>query len=364
MRNVNTLALLLAGLTLLSSCGWATYDRRELYMDAETIDKVTIPESLDQPAFDDAMPIPEVDDLREIAGQRLELGLPEPLSTSFGVDQIVIKRLGDNRWVFVDTAPASVWPRVRQFFADSNIEIAVADPARGIIETDWIATANGDARAVFDAMKRGRAFAAAGADTRYKFRLRIESGVRSGSTEVFVEEKQLPLAGPLRTDQVAWNGVSDNGDLEGIVLSDLAYYLGDRINTGITVSRMAATIGGEKTELVLDRFKPVLKYRLPFDRAWVTVGDALENARISVEDLDRDSAIYYVYYDDTMRREPGFFSRLFSDQEKEAGAANRYLVHVDNKDSEVHVTVMKDASTLADASVAEKLLKIIKQYST
>ncbi|XOV87474.1 MAG: outer membrane protein assembly factor BamC [Pseudomonadota bacterium] len=364
MRNAKSLALLLAGLTLLSSCGFATYDRRELYLDAETIDRVKIPATLDEPAFEDAMPIPEVDDLREIAGQRLELGLPEPLSTSFGVDQIVIKRLGDSRWVFVDTAPASVWPRVRQFFTDNNIEIAVADPARGVIETDWIAAASGDARAVFDAIKRGRAFAATGADTRYKFRLRVESGVRSGSTEVFLEQKQLPLSGPLRTDNPAWTGISDNGELEAVVLSDLAYFLGDRINTGITVSRMAATIGGEKTELVLDRFKPVLKYRLPFDRAWVTVGDALENARISVEDLNRDDAVYYVYFDDTTRREPGFFSRLFAEKDKVAGAANRYLVQLDNKDAEVHVTVLKDASNLADASVAEKLLKIIKQYST
>ncbi|MBT5702183.1 MAG: outer membrane protein assembly factor BamC, partial [Gammaproteobacteria bacterium] len=53
----------------------------------------------------------------------------------------------------------------------------------------------------------------------------------------------------------------------------------------------------------------VLKYKLDFDRAWATVGAALEDARISVEDLDRTSAIYYVYYSSRHDPDPGFFSK-------------------------------------------------------
>ncbi|MDZ7687066.1 MAG: MBL fold metallo-hydrolase [Gammaproteobacteria bacterium] len=58
---------------------------------------------------------------------------------------------------------------------------------------------------------------------------------------------------------------------------------------------------------------------------WATVGNALENARIDVEDLDRNAATYYVYYDDAEVREPGFLRRLFTDgdDEHESGSTHR-----------------------------------------
>ena len=135
----------LLSLFLLSSCGFGTFDRRDRYLDAKTIPKVVIPAGLDQPAFDDALVIPEMHDVRELAGQKLEVGLPEALATSFRVDQIVIKRLGDARWVFVDAPPAMVWPRLRQYWDDSNIALDFSDPSRGVMESKWLDGADGDA---------------------------------------------------------------------------------------------------------------------------------------------------------------------------------------------------------------------------
>jgi len=129
---------------------------------------------------------------------------------------------------------------------------------------------------------------------------------------------------------------------------------------------MASNVGGgEKAEFVPDRMKPVLKYRLSFERAWATVGDALEDASISVEDLDRNAATYYVYYNDAEARGPGIFKRLLGgDKEPGPGGEHRYEVHLDDRQDEVHVTVKKNENNLADALIAEKLLTIIRQYST
>jgi outer membrane protein assembly factor BamC len=247
----------------------------------------------------------------------------------------------------------------------------MVDPSRGLMESSWIIARGDTADEIFESMNSGMTWADQGANKRYKFRVRVEPGIRTGSTEVYLEQKSLPIGAPVRVDALQWTGVSDSPELEGVVLSKMAYYLGDRINESTSVSRLASNIGGQKAELIPDRTMPVLKYKLPFNRAWATVGDALENARISVEDLNRDNAIYYVFYRDDEAETSGFFGRLFSGKDKEkgdvkveAGDAHRYQVLLSDKGDEVHVTVKKDEANLANALIAEKLLKIIKQFST
>lgn len=351
---------------LVSGCSWlGAYDRREKYLEAESIERVEIPATLDKPEFRDLMSIPEVEDSRGISGRKLEVGLPEALG-GFGVDQIVIKKLGDSRWVFLDAPPATVWPKVKRFWEVNNFLVETADPRRGILETRWLVSEQGSTDEIFEDIKDGRSLAQE-PEIRHKFRLRVEPGIRAGSSEIFIEHKQQLLGAPYRSVEVKWETGSDSPELEDKMLTSLAYYLGETINQRQSVSLLAGGIRGTRTELVPDDRKPVLKYMLPFNRAWATVGAALEDARIDVEDLDRSAAIYYVYYDDSQTNEPGFLSRLFSRDEENvaAGQQNRYLVHVESAaENEVHVTVQKDENTPADALVAERLLKIIKEYST
>ena len=80
-----------------------------------------IPGSLDKPPFNDQMPIPEVIDYRGLAGKEVELRLPDALSTTFGVEQIVIRRLGESRWVFLDLPTATIWPQVVLFWEENNL---------------------------------------------------------------------------------------------------------------------------------------------------------------------------------------------------------------------------------------------------
>jgi hypothetical protein len=92
------LVIVVLASALTQSCSWLGASE-DAYLQAGSVSRTKIPESLDEPIYDDAMAIPPIDDARGIAGQKLELGLPEALSTAFGVEQIVIKRIGDNRWV-------------------------------------------------------------------------------------------------------------------------------------------------------------------------------------------------------------------------------------------------------------------------
>ncbi|MEM7260279.1 MAG: hypothetical protein AAF404_23145 [Pseudomonadota bacterium] len=171
-------------------------------------------------------------------------------------------------------------------------------------------------------------------------------------------------------EQIQWTGVSDNPELEGKLLSSIAYYLGERMAQGPSVSLLAAGLQESKATLVSERNGMVLKYKLNFDRAWATVGAALENANVSVEDLDRTAANYYVFYTAYHDPDPGFFSRVFgrSNDAEEGQTGHRYRVHLDPQAEEVVVTVNPDSETglsvTEELLLQERLLKLIREYST
>lgn len=363
--NVNKHLVLVIVTLFIGSCSWMGFDRTEPYLEAKSISRVEIPERLDRPDFTDIMEVPEVSDPRGLKNRKLEVGLPEALGTGANVDKIVIKKLGDTRWVFLDMPPATVWPRVREFFESNNLSVESADPSRGILETQWLTAREGDADEMFEHMQEGVSWTGSGQTVQNKFRLTIEPGVRPNSSEIYIEHAEMPRGAPYRTDNVEWDSKSDKDEVEAKVLTELAHYLGETVNQRQSVSLLAGGLRANRAQLVPDEHKPVLKYKLPFNRAWATVGAALEDASISVEDLDRSSAIYYVVYDDSRVDTPGFLGRLFSGDEEKNKAPDRYMLHLDAMPGdEVHVTVKKDQETFADALVAERLLQIIKEYST
>ena len=96
----------------ISSCTFFGNEERLGRLEEGRTQQIEIPEGLDRPQFVDLMPIPEIEDPRGLAGTKFELRPPEPLSTRYGVDQIVIKRLDGDQWVFLDIPPAVVWPTI------------------------------------------------------------------------------------------------------------------------------------------------------------------------------------------------------------------------------------------------------------
>ena len=350
-----TTAALLA--SVLGGCSWIdNYDRNEKYLEAESTPRVVIPESLDEPEFIDLMSIPDVNDSRGIAGQTADMGLPDALSTTFGIEQIVLRKLGEERWIFLDSPPAVIWPKIVQYWAANNIRPEVTDPRQGVLESTWVQGGGSDAEKTYADIISG----SSSSNQYHKFRLKVEPGIRSGSTEVYLTQRQSSV-GPAGNPN--WQGDSDDGELENEMLTKIAFHLGETINDPV-ISVVAIENRGNKAELVPDRVRPLLLYKLDFDRAWATVGGALENARLEVADLDRSGQTYYVYYSESFEREPGFLGRFFSRDDEDEQLADRYLVRLDSRPDAVQVSILKDESTPADALIAERLLKIIKESST
>ena len=365
--------LLVCGVLLLGSCGWLGWfgkSDEQLTLESGTSAPTEIPESLDKPPFNDQMPIPEVIDYRGLAGKEVELRLPDALSTTFGVEQIVIRRLGESRWVFLDLPIATIWPQVVLFWEENHLPVAHLDPRTGTLETEWIIGTSGNPDEIYESLTTGSAWDGQSMAQQYKFFMRVEPGVRTASTELYIEQVERPLGGFDPDEGADWDGKSDNPELEGKMLTTLAYYLGDRVAQGPSVSLLAAGLQESKALLVAEPDGMVLKFKLDFDRAWATVGAALEDARISVEDLDRTSAIYYVYYSSRHDPDPGFFSKIFGggDSKENANAGHRFTVQLESDGEEVRVTV-EVAGELAAADtdsliLKERLLKLIKEYST
>ena len=319
---------------------------------------VVIPEHMDKPVFVDLMPIPNIEN--DLAPTDYKIGPPESLITDFSVDKIVIKRLGDQRWVFLDVPPRSVWPHVVRFFEENKLHIETADPASGVIETKLLVSEEGAGETTFQSLKLGVLLT--NSKQKHKLRLRIEPGVRSGSTELFLTHRAV--IGGYSPEQIDWNQTSDDTELEAVILKELAYNLGDHVTNDQTISLIASGIEDSRTNLVWKREQPVLTYRLDFNRAWATVSAALENAKIQVEDLNRTESYFYIYFNEDYEAETGFFGRLLTRDKDEAKGLNLFQIHLATIGNEVHVSVHSDNTTMANTKIAEKLLKVIKKYSS
>lgn len=364
--HMSRLTFALIACLLASGCGMFSFlGARESYLEAQDLPRTKIPASLDKPPFEDLMAVPDVIDSRGIAGARLQIPLPERLNSSYGVEQIVIKRLGDERWIFLDSPLPSVWPKIQEFLEANNFVVVERDPSNGVTETDWLISIDGDADEIFESIRSGAAWADSAASIENRFHLQVQPGIRPGSCEISIRHKKIPLGSSEGRDDPDWTGLSDNPELESKLLSALAYALGDTINDR-SISYLASRLEVESRAVLMpDKVRPILKYKLDLNRAWATVGSALKSAQIEVEDRDRTAQIYFVFYDDSVVDNPGFIRRLFSrDKKIFRGDVNRYRLHLDEASDGVHVTVRKDETTLAGPLVSERLLNIIKEYST
>jgi outer membrane protein assembly factor BamC len=368
---IRSLLVIILGLHL-GGCSYFKIfrDKGNDYLLAERSPPTKIPDTLDSPPFNDAMVIPEVVDPRGISGQEFELPLPDPLSSSYGVDRIVIRKLGNNHWIFLDAPTASIWPKLREYFIENNLEIEIENPGQGIIETEWLVSQDGSADQIYESLTSGRAKFDSRSSIEGKLRMKVAPGVRQGSSEVRIQYVKTVLGNENKAEISWYNDYRIERDetigVEDKVLTQLAHYLGETINQSSTISLLAGRIATEsRAILVPDKVQPVLKYTLDFDRAWSTVGSALGAAGIEIEDRDRTSAMYYILYDDRLDKEAGFLTRLFT---KDEGVAkeeiNRYVIKLDDLVDDVQVTVHKNPSVLAEADFAERLLRIIKEYST
>jgi outer membrane protein assembly factor BamC len=247
---------------------------------------------------------------------------PKPLDTN-RAEGVVIRRYSGENWIVIAATPDQVWPRIRDYWAGQGIQLDYENPVDGVMETVW-------QDAPDDASRQE------------KYRLLIEPGIHAGSSEIILIQISRP------TDEVArglvvWPRVSDSEDREFAILQQVSQYLADRtdIYSSSSSSLLAGSIQADaKASLIENRASgPVLELRISMTRAWVQVGQALQNAEVSIVTSDRDEAFYQVEFAGLNADEnrPGFFRRVFTSDDEEAQQVS-FRVRLEESPAGIQVT--------------------------
>ena len=392
---LNALTLVMVGVGL-SGCGYLFgdegyfRDRGSDYQVSTIEPRMTVPPELQSKPIGDLLPVPG----RISAGGTGKFQVPRPQGLNVAADfsDFSLQQNGSERWLLAQQPPASIWPQVRQFLSEYGVAVVQESATLGEIETDWLAfdrdadnalmrrlapvmgaggrrTAEQDQRIpdrTPDMLPdtSGRGLQETGqriTGQEQRFRLRVEPGVQSGTSEI----KVLHMQRSRGTEHSGWPASSDNTNLERAVLTEMEAYLNqaDRLDS-VVLSTAGAAASAARSWLEQDGAgNPVLTINADFNRAWAAVGQALASADIEVDDLNRTAGVYYLnpgQSADAQKR--GFLGRLFGRDKAQEPILQRTQVRLTPLGNRVQVTVEDSIDTSSDASLARALLSRIHEH--
>ena len=207
--------------------------------------------------------------------------MPQQVFSSGTSNEVRMHKLGEIRWVYVETLPSSAWPMMNDFWVSSGYGVSKSDPNTGIIESQNINISGQETKLV----------------------MKVEHGIRQASSEIFVSH--------ISQVEGEWLRVEGNENLEEGTLRDVLDYFASTPPSGGT-SLVALNLNyGQKAALVQSSDdSSFIELNLEYARAWAAVDRALKEALIDVNDLDRDEGVFYVNF--SQEDEKGFFGRIFS----------------------------------------------------
>ncbi|MBQ13067.1 MAG: outer membrane protein assembly factor BamC [Gammaproteobacteria bacterium] len=285
----------------LSGCNYLTgddgmfRDRGGDYLEAAVIPDMAIPNELDSFTLDQLYVIPE--QLAIVVEEFDGTPRPRPLAARMQ-EGVRIQSFAERSWIVIDATPSQVWPLVRDYWTELQINLDYENPIEGTLETAWLEVDNETA-------------------IRNKYRLTIEPGLHSGYSEIYVlhlalsRQEEIPAS-------IDWPEASNSADQEDRVMTSMSQYLADRndIYQASSSSLLAGSIAAASKANFIedDQGKRILELRMGYDRAWALVGTALETAEIAILDINREESVFSVQYSGVNEEDdgPGFIRRVFS----------------------------------------------------
>ena len=301
-------------LLVISSCSLMFDDQIDDYLKEKESKSLKIDSDRDIRPIVDFYPLPEK--FQEGAGKLYDVPMPQQVFSSGTSNEVRLHRLGEIRWIYVETLPSSVWPIMKDFWSVGEFGMTEEDPNTGVIQSKSFLVTN----------------------VQTKFIMKIEHGIRQASSEIFVSHV-------FQNEDGEWVRLTGEDNLEEKVLLSALDFLSESSSTGGT-SLVALNLNiGQKAVLKQNEdLSSFIELNLEFPRAWAAVDRALKEALIKVVDLDRNEGVFYV--DFTRGEEKGFIRGLFSRDLSSKGTFrivikkagdNKCIVTVggDNEDSKV-----------------------------
>ncbi len=335
---LGVMALQLTGCGYLFGDGGMFRDQSEDYKRAPEMPVISMPEGSRSEALQDIYPIPPAGSGLIAAGE-FEVPRPTPLVAGAEDQAVRIQRLGDESWALIDEAPGQVWPQVRGFLASAGINVVRVDASAGIMETDWLSLES--------------------AAMSSRFRMRIDQGVQRGTSELHVLQQNR--AG----DTGNWPTSSDNPDQENEMLQSLAQYIADSAGNA-PVSMVAEQAINASGRIALQKEasgEPYIQLLLPFDRAWASLGLALEKSDFEITDRDRSKGIYYLrFLGPEAGEEGGWFDWLWGSDEAYPHVGEAFLAsvrEVNPAEMAIHLRLQEGEGSI-DEGERQALLNLVK----
>ena len=280
--------LLFVAMSGMVGCGMFA-DRSTQYKEAGVMETMKIPEGIEAAPLESAFHVPqiEVNEFDYIdEDEKLVIPRPAPMSQDSEFARVKIQKVGERRWVLAEAPTSQVWPLVQSFLARNGIIVAKARPSEGEIETGWLNFK-------------------VDADTKSRYRIRIEKGVREESSEIHVLHQQSAMS----SDVAAWPAKSSEAEREAWMLDELAVSVAQGISNR-AASLLGQSVGGdEKIVLRREGDEPVLDIRLDKERTHATLAHALTKEGLFLWQDDTERGLCYFAYDDPSD-EPGWWDKI------------------------------------------------------
>jgi len=345
------LALVGLGVIALSGCSYLFGNEgrfRERAMDyqkAESIPPLTVPSGMESRPLSQRYPIPSAGKAEfYVPAASDEIPKPQAL---VGVNEdagIELRADGDRHWLVVDQPVERLWPQAKNFLSSNGLTLDQENVAAGVLETRWLKPRikEGEEPGFWASL-----FGFSDEDLRERIRFTLSDISEQGKTVITIDHVQtrkgddaLPQA-----ENVEWPEQPENPELVLALYNELMDFLGEggrQVSFSVLSQDLKAL---PKFVMTWDgNGYPVLVINQDFNRSWQDVGQALEKARIEVEDLDRSLGIYYLKKNDP------------DDDEEQA-----LQLRITRSESGIQVAVQYDDDTLAPKETSAAILNRLRE---
>ena len=202
----------------LSSCSFILTDHKNDYLKEKKEKSLILPKDLSTRPIIDYYPINTENP--DQVGNEYSIPMPQQVFSSGTSNEVRMHKLGEIRWVYVETLPSSAWPMMNDFWVSSGYGVSKSDPNTGIIESQNINVSGQETKLV----------------------MKVEHGIRQASSEIFVSH--------ISQVEGEWFRVEGNENLEEGTLRDVLDYFASTPPSGGT-SLVALNLNyGQKAALV------------------------------------------------------------------------------------------------------------------
>ncbi len=374
-----TLLIALQVFFLLSGCGTQVSDvlpdRKVDYKKQKVAEQdLEVPPDLTRDSINDTLPVPGIDNATTYSEfeQQRRTGRRGSITKSGDsvlpeVENVQIMKDGNQRWLVIDAPPDDVWPRVVSFWRENGVLLVEQNPGIGVMKTDWLENRADVKNDFITDFFRKSLDSVYSSGTRDQFRVRLEPGERSGTTDLFLTHRGLEEVfqkGTTGEDSSAyWKSRPNDPGLESAMLRRLMIHLGVAEKKAERALTQVGTRDRTRSNLVKTETGSALLVQDYFASSWRLVGLALERVGFAVEDRDRTAGIYYVRYDDpTQKEEKGFFSKLaFWSDDSEFDKEIQYQVSLREDADITRVQVLNSKGVLENSDTGVRILTLIQE---